>query len=107
MAETNCWPPPKKCPRNAYVGDHEVLMLNIDQMFDNDSVFGAKISQNIIEPPPEYHFVWAHWRKNHAFVTVSTLKTFIFDILISLSTLTMTFSLDLKCKNSSVFGKYT
>ena len=64
--------PPKKPPRNAYVGDHEVLMLNIDQMFDNDSVFGAKISQNIIEPPPEYHFVWAHWRKNHAFVTVST-----------------------------------
>ena len=47
-------------------------------MFDNDSVFGNKISQTIIETPTEYRFVWAHWRKNYAFVAVSTLETLFF-----------------------------
>ena len=56
--------------------NHEGLLLDIEQMFDNDSVFGAKISQTIIETPLEYRFVWAHWRHHHTFVTVSTLKIF-------------------------------
>ena len=60
-------------------GDHEGSLLDIEQMFDTDSVFGAKISQTIIETPPEHCFVWAHWRQNHAFVAVST--SFILDIL--------------------------
>ena len=51
------------------------IMLDVEQMFDNDSVFGAKISQTIIETPLEHRFVWAHWRQNHAFVAVSTLDT--------------------------------
>ena len=46
------------------------------QIFDTDYVFGAKISQTIIETPLEYRFVWAHWRHHHTFVTVSTLKIF-------------------------------
>ena len=57
------------------IGDHEGLLLDTEQMFDNESVFGAKISQTIIETPPEHRFVWAHWRHHHAFVTVSNLDT--------------------------------
>ena len=72
------------------IGDHEGLLLNIDQMFDNDSVFGGKISQTIVETPPEHRFVWAHWRQNHAFVAVSTLDTFFIDILTSLNLDTLT-----------------
>ena len=57
--------------------DPQIASLCNEQMFDNDSVFGAKISQTNIETPPEpeYRFVWAHWRHNHAFVAVSTLDT--------------------------------
>ena len=58
------------------IGDQEGLLLNIDQMFDNDSVFGGKISQTIIDTPLEKCFVWAHWRQNQAFVAVSTSDTF-------------------------------
>ena len=60
------------------IGDHDGLLLDIEQMFDNDSVFGAKISQTIVETPPEHRFVWAHWRQNHAFVAVSTFDTIYF-----------------------------
>ena len=54
------------------------MKVHLVQMFDNDSVFGTKISQTIMETPPEYRFVWAHWRQNHAFVTVSTFTSYIF-----------------------------
>ena len=56
------------------IGDHWSSRFNADnivQMFDDGSVLGTNISQNL-----EHRFVCAHWRQNHTFGTVSTLETF-------------------------------
>ena len=51
------------------------IYLNIFQLqlFNNESEFSHKIWQSVTETPPEHRFVWAHWRRNHAFVTVSPI----------------------------------
>ena len=43
------------------------------QLFTNESEYSENIWQSVTATPSEPRFVWAHWRRNHGFVTVSTI----------------------------------